>query len=123
MSECHIRGLGACMIGGYPHREEDSFLHLALEQVRKESTHRIVSSSSTLGGFPITRVPKHLGSRCLAANPNIAVIQFATSDLVVPLRRKRNRQNNSVSPAQRIRSEQTAKPDPPPELEGSRADR
>lgn len=90
------------MIGGYPHRQEDSFLHLALEQVIKETSRRIVSSSSTLSGFPITRVPKHLKSRCLAANPNIVVIQFATSDLVVPLWRKRHRQNGSISAAQRI---------------------
>lgn len=101
MSECHIRGFGACMIGGYPHRPEDSFLHLALEQLRNESKRTIDSSSYTLDGFPITRVPKHLASRCIAANPSIVVIQFATSDLIVPLRRKRNRQSGGISAAQR----------------------
>ncbi len=101
MSECHIRGLGACMIGGYPHRPEDSFLHLAMEQLRNESKKTIDSSSYTLDGFPITRVPKHLASRCISANPNIVVIQFATSDLIVPLRRKRNRQSGGISAAQR----------------------
>jgi lysophospholipase L1-like esterase len=89
------------MIGGYPHRQEDSFLHLALEHVLKESNRKIVISSYTLDGFPITRVPKHLGSRCAAANPNIVVIQFATSDLVVPLRRKRNRHSGGISAAKR----------------------
>jgi lysophospholipase L1-like esterase len=41
-----------------------------------------------MGGFTIARVPKHLEARCLAAHPDIVVLQFATSDLIVPIRRK-----------------------------------
>ena len=75
------------MIGGFPHRQEDSFFHLAIERLRKQTEINLVSSVFTLGGFPITRVPKHLHPRCLAANPDIVVLQFASSDLIVPLRK------------------------------------
>ncbi len=75
------------MIGGFPHRQEDSFLHLAVERLRRETKHHIVDSLFTMGGFPITRVPKHFEARCLAARPNIVVLQFGSSDLIVPVRR------------------------------------
>jgi lysophospholipase L1-like esterase len=87
----HIRAFGACMIEGFPHRYEDSFFHHALEQLRHESSHDVTSSIFTLGGFPVTRAQKHLQSKCLSANPDLVVIQFAATDLVVPLRRKKNR--------------------------------
>ncbi len=106
MLECHIRGLGACMLGGYPHRHEDSFFHLALEQLRGESCCQITTSSYSLGGFPITHVPKHLTPRCVAANPDIVVIQFAASDLIVPLRRKRSRRKKDPHLAARTVSNQ-----------------
>jgi len=86
--DCHIQGLGACMIGGFPHRTEDSFFHHAIERLRTDTPHQITSSLYTFGGFPITRVPKHLKPRCLDARPDIVVLQFASSDLVVPIRRK-----------------------------------
>jgi len=85
--EIKIRGFGACMIGGFPHRQEDSFLHLAVERLRAETPHPIVDSLFTMGGFPVTRVPKHFAARCLAAQPHIVVLQFGSTDLVVPLRR------------------------------------
>jgi len=75
------------MIGGFPHRQEDSFLHLAVERLRRETKHHIVDSLFTMGGFPITRVPKHLQARCLAVRPDIVVLQFGSSDLIVPVRR------------------------------------
>ena len=34
MFECHIQGLGACILTGHPHRPENSFFHFALEQLR-----------------------------------------------------------------------------------------
>lgn len=86
---CRIRAFGACMIGGFPHRYEDSFFHLALERLKAETTHEVASSLFTLGGFPITRVPKHLAARCLAAQPHIVVLQFGASDLIVPIRQAR----------------------------------
>lgn len=76
-----IRAFGACMIGGFPHRYEDSCFHLAMERLRKESAHHLIPSIYTFGGFPVTRIPKHLAARCLAANPDIVVVQFASSDL------------------------------------------
>lgn len=94
------------MLGGYPHRPEDSFFQLALEHLREESTCQITSSSYTLGGFPITRVPAHLTPRCLNAKPSIVVIQFASSDLIVPLRRKRTIQmSGSHSAPRKVSSE------------------
>jgi lysophospholipase L1-like esterase len=101
MISYHIRGLGACMLGGYPHRQEDSFLHLALEELRGATTYQITTSSNTLGGFPITRVLKHLHFHGLAEDPNIMVIQFATSDLIVPIRRKRHREPSDNSAKRR----------------------
>lgn len=98
MSECCIRGLGACMMAGYPHRLEDSFFHLVLEKLRGTSGREISSSSYTMGGFPITHVPKHLAARCLAFHPSVVVIQFASSDLIVPLRGKRNRRPSRGTP-------------------------
>ena len=89
------------MLAGYPHRPENSFFHLALEQLREASPCQITTSCYTLGGFPITRVPSHLACRCLSANPNIVVVQFASSDLIVPLRRKRGCQNNGSHAAPR----------------------
>jgi lysophospholipase L1-like esterase len=85
-----IRAFGACMIGGFPHRYEDSCFHLATERLRHETGRKIETSIYTFGGFPITRVLKHLPSRCLAADPNIVVLQFGSSDLVVPIRKKRH---------------------------------
>ena len=79
------------MIDGFPHQPEDSFFHHALTRLRQETSQAITSSMFTLGGFPITRVPKHLPGKCLALHPDIVVVQFAATDLVVPLRRKRNR--------------------------------
>lgn len=98
-----IRGFGACMIEGFPHRYEDSCFHHALEQLRKETAHNIISSLFTMGGFPINRIPKHLESKCLAARPDIVVLQFGTSDLVVPVRRQR-RSDGSISAAHRSTS-------------------
>ena len=76
------------MIGGFPHRQEDSFFHHAIERLRLETAHNIIDSLFTFGGFPVTRVPKHLKNRCLAAHPDIVVLQFGSSDLVVPLRHR-----------------------------------
>jgi lysophospholipase L1-like esterase len=45
----------------------------------------------TLGGFPVTRVLKHLESKCLAEQPDIVVLQFGATDLIVPIRRQRRR--------------------------------
>jgi lysophospholipase L1-like esterase len=73
------------MLKGYPHRQEDSFFQLALGQVASTVATPVVSSLYTLGGFPITHVPKHLARHCLDAKPDVVVIQFASSDLVVPL--------------------------------------
>lgn len=83
-----ISGFGACMIAGFPHRYEDSCFYLAIERLRKELGQSISSSIFTLGGFPVTHAIKYLPSKCLAARPDIVVLQFATSDLVVPVRRK-----------------------------------
>jgi lysophospholipase L1-like esterase len=83
-----IRAIGACMIAGFPHRYEDSCFHLAMERLRRETGHNLISSIYTFGGFPVTRVLKHLPSRCFATKPDIVVVQFASSDLIVPVRRK-----------------------------------
>ena len=85
--DCHIRAFGACMIGGFPHRPEASFFHHAIQQLRSEAGPNLVPSLFTFGGFPVTRVAKHLKARCLDARPDIVVLQFASSDLVVPVRR------------------------------------
>lgn len=87
------------MIGGFPHRYEDSCFHLAMERLRQESGHNIIPSIYTFGGFPVTRVRKHLAARCLAAKPDIVVVQFASSDLIVPLRRTHH--DHQVSSAAR----------------------
>ncbi len=84
----HIQGFGACMVGGFPHRKEDSFFHHAIQRLQKESAHHIVPSLFTMDAFPVTRVPKHLPARCLAAKPDIVVLQFGSSDLIVPTRRR-----------------------------------
>ena len=97
--DCRIKGFGACMIGGFPHRQEDSFFHLAIERLRKQTEINLIPSVFTLGGFPITRVPKHLGARCLNEQPDIVVLQFASSDLIVPLRKHHH--SGSSSPAHR----------------------
>lgn len=86
--------MGACMIGGFPHRSEDSFFHHAIQRLRPETECRVVDSIYTFGGFPITRVPKHLAARCLNIRPHIVVMQFASSDLVVPVRRQPDRHNH-----------------------------
>lgn len=93
--DLRIRAFGACMIGGFPHRYEDSCFYLATERLRRETGQNIVPSIYTLGGFPVTRALKHLPTRCLAANPDIVVLQFGSSDLVVPVRRN-HRQASSV---------------------------
>ena len=46
MSEYHIQGLGACMLGGYPHRPEDSFFQLALEHLCEESIWLTVTDAA-----------------------------------------------------------------------------
>ena len=89
------------MIGGFPHRYDDSFFHLALARLKPESSLEIVPSISTFGGFPITRVPKHLAARCLTAQPHIVVLQFGPSDLIVPIRRSRSHSSSSNDPVQR----------------------
>ncbi len=87
------------MIGGFPHRFEDSFFHQATERLRKITDHKLTTSQFTFGGFPITRVPKHFQPRCLEARPDIVVLQFATSDLIVPIRKQSN--HLGTVPAQR----------------------
>jgi lysophospholipase L1-like esterase len=99
--DCRIRGFGACMIGGFPYGYEDSFFYHALERLRRESTHNIIPSIFTLGGFPITRAAKYLQPKCLTAQPDLVVLQFATCDLIVPTRRKSNPQGGWVSSSQR----------------------
>jgi hypothetical protein len=99
--DCRIRAFGACMIGGFPHRYEDSFFHLTFEWLRPETATRIIPTIYTMGGFPVTRVAKHLPTRCLTENPDIVVLQFATSDLIVPIRKDHRHHGHSSSPAQR----------------------
>ena len=101
-----IKAFGACMIGGFPHPAEKSFFYLAVERLQAETNHRIIPSLFTFGGFPVTRVPKHLQPRCLVEQPDIVVVQFASSDLIVPLRR--NRHQHSISSVSRTVS--TANP-------------
>ena len=74
------------MIGGFPHRPEDSFFHLALQELQPATPHPLLPLVYTFGGFPVTRVPRHLRARCLDEHPDIVVLQFASSDLVVPVR-------------------------------------
>ena len=74
------------MIGGFPHRQEDSFFHHTLRRLEHVAGCVLVPSIYTFGGFPVTRVPKHFKARCLDTHPDIVVLQFATSDLVVPVR-------------------------------------
>ncbi len=75
------------MIGGFPHRPDTSFFHRAVKRLQEKSDFPINSSVFTLGGFPITRIPKHVRSKGLAGQPDIVVLQFGTSDLIVPLRK------------------------------------
>ena len=90
-----IQAFGACMIGGYPHGYDHSCFHLAIEQLRAKTTRTLVTSIFTLGGFPVTRVLKHLPTKCLANQPDIVVIQFGATDLIVPLRRRHHRSNGA----------------------------
>jgi lysophospholipase L1-like esterase len=85
-----IRGFGACLIGGFPHGFENSFFHLATERLRLETGHLLAASIYTLGGFPAPRALRHLPSHGLADHPEIVVLQFGSSDLVAPVRRKRH---------------------------------
>lgn len=94
--DCHIRAFGACMIGGFPHRPEDSFFYQTIERLKKQSVHKIITSQFTFGGFPVTRVPKHLKPRCLDFHPHIVVLQFGSSDLIVPLRRHHHQGSKPV---------------------------
>jgi lysophospholipase L1-like esterase len=96
MMEIKIRAFGACMIGGFPHRQEDSFFHQAVERLRPTTPHHIADSMFTMGGFPITRVPKHFQARCLSAKPHIVVLQFGSSDLIVPVRRHHHRSGRPI---------------------------
>jgi lysophospholipase L1-like esterase len=84
------------MIGGFPHRPEDSFFHHAIEQLWTTTGAKVVTTQFTFGGFPVTRVPKHLKARCLDARPDVVVIQFGSSDLVVPLRPNHDRSGHLV---------------------------
>jgi lysophospholipase L1-like esterase len=97
-----IRAFGACMIGGFPHRYEDSCFHLAVERLRLETRHNLIPSIYTMGGFPVTRVPKHLQSRCLDAAPDMVVLQFGSSDLVVPVRKRNRHQPLSASVERKV---------------------
>ena len=102
------------MVGGFPHRPEDSFFHHAIERVRPETSHQLTPSLVTMGGFPITRVPKHLAPRCLAAKPHIVVLQFGSSDLIVPLRRNRQHySSNSSSSSNGLSSSRKVSTQPP----------
>ena len=94
-----IRAFGACMIGGYPHHYDDSFFHLAIQPFQQDTEHNLIPSISTLGGFPVTRVLKHLKPRCLDANPDIVVVQFGSSDLIVRTKKDRQQSNREVSTA------------------------
>ena len=85
------------MIDGFPHQPTDSFFHLAVTRLRQETKHPITTSMFTLGGFPITRVVRHLESKCVAFHPDIVVLQFGATDLVVPLRRKKNRDGTTAA--------------------------
>jgi lysophospholipase L1-like esterase len=84
------------MIGGFPHQPENSFFHHALSQLRSATPHQLVPGIYTFGGFPVTRVPKHLKARCLDTHPDIVVLQFASSDLVVPIHREHRTNSNLV---------------------------
>jgi lysophospholipase L1-like esterase len=53
--------------------------------LRAESHPNLKTSIYTFGGFPVTRISKHLKPRCLDVQPDIVVLQFASSDLVVPI--------------------------------------
>lgn len=93
------------MIGGFPHRSVDSFFYHAIERLQKQSAHKVIKSQFTFGGFPVTRVPRHLKPRCLDFHPNIVVLQFASSDLIVPLHRHNHHGSKPVH-----RKVSTAKP-------------
>ena len=84
------------MIGGYPHRPEDSFFYQAVEQLRQTTGQPVLTTEFTFGGFPVTRVPKHLKPRCLDAHPDVVVMQFASSDMVVPLKSHHDRSGRPV---------------------------
>jgi lysophospholipase L1-like esterase len=111
-----IQAFGACMVGGFPHRPEDSFFHHAIERLRPETSHQLIPSLFTMGGFPITRVPKHLAPRCLATQPHIVVLQFGSSDLIVPLRRKRQHHSSGSSSSSASSSSQRKVSTQPPGL-------
>ncbi len=90
-----IQAFGACMIGGFPHGYDHSCFHLAVEQLRAKTKDNVITSIFTLGGFPVTRVIKHLPTKCLASQPDIVVLQFGASDLIVPLRHPNHRSNGA----------------------------
>ncbi len=83
------------MIDGFPHQPTDSFFHHAVTRLRQETALTVTASMFTLGGFPVPRVLRHLESKCLAFHPDIVVLQFGATDLVVPLRRKKNRDGST----------------------------
>jgi lysophospholipase L1-like esterase len=88
--EVNIRAFGARIIGGFPHRFENSFFHLATERLRQESGQDISAAIDTLGGLPVPQALQHLPSRCLDWQPDIVVLQFGSSDLLVPVRKNRH---------------------------------
>jgi hypothetical protein len=77
------------MIDGYPYERCDSFFAIAAAQISSEGEAALTVTSKTFGGFPVTRAIKYLAKYCIDPRPDAVVVQFASSDLVVLVRRRR----------------------------------
>lgn len=80
-----VMGYGACMIDGYPFSPEVGFFVHATDALAEASPEPIERRAVSLGGFPVTRVVKHFEPRIISAGPAIVVLQFGSSDCVMPL--------------------------------------
>ena len=81
-----ITGLGACMIGGYPH-DTGSFYDLACEDIAARCDVEVQRHVHSLGGFPAPRAAKYLAKKVLPEKPDYVVIQLASLDALCPVRK------------------------------------
>ena len=83
-----IAGFGACMINGDPFRPEDSFFHKATWALKQELPQAVETSVISLPGLPITRAIKYYKKKIKPMRPDIVVVQFGSTDSVIPIRKR-----------------------------------
>ncbi len=82
----NVIGFGACMIGGYPHAEENSFFRLAVRDAAAETGVNIHHSVTSIRSLPVTKAVDMLAEKVFSQNPDIVVFQFGSTDTRVPTR-------------------------------------